>query len=132
MLSCEDSIQTITIPSNFILIQPAADNLQYCSSTSSNKYYFIYELHVILMTAGLREIRNRFIEWASIQLNRIAASPVRTAYKQIPSNCVLTQTAADNLQYSSSTWFKEVLLTLSAHAQRGLQYLVCVSVVLFK
>ena len=94
----------------------------------SNKYYFIYELHVILMTAGLRAIRSSFIEWASVQLNRITASPVRTACKQIPSNCILTQTAADNLQYSSSIWFKEVLLTFGVHAQRGLQYLVCVSV----
>ena len=37
-------------------------------------------------------------------------SAVRTGFKQItiPSNCILTQTAADNLQYSSSARFKEV------------------------
>ena len=44
---------------------------------------FVYELLVILMTAGLRELRNSFIEWASVQSNRITASPVLSCKNSI-------------------------------------------------
>ena len=47
---------------------------------------FVYELLVILMTAGLREIRNSFIEWASVQSNRITASPVLSCKNSIQTN----------------------------------------------